>query len=140
MKVIVFADGGSRGNPGPSAVGVAVYKYQNELKELGKYSEFIGHATNNEAEYRAAILGFKMAIEHCASEVSIYFDSQLIARQLKGEYKIKAPHLKKLHYMAQGLMGRFDSVEINETPRENNSVADELVNIELDRIEQEGGA
>ena len=138
IKVIIFADGGSRGNPGNSAVGVAVYKYKRKLIELGSYSEFIGVATNNTAEYKSAILGFQMAKKHKAKHVSIYFDSQLIARQLRGEYKVNKPHLRELHKIAKELMGKFKSVEINETPRENNSVADKLVNIELDKLEQKG--
>ena len=138
MKLVIFADGGSRGNPGPSAVGVAIYKYGRELKEIAKYSKYIGVATNNTAEYESGILALRKAKELGADEVSLYFDSQLIARQLRGEYKVKKQHLKVLWYTARTLIKSFKNVEIHETPRENNGVADELVNIELDRIEREG--
>jgi len=128
--VKIFADGGSRGNPGPAAVG-AVLSDKNG-KVLSEISEYIGEATNNVAEYMAVIYGMQEAIYQKADTIVLNTDSQLVARQLKGEYKVKDKNLRIFFGLAVNLFRAFDKVEINEIPREKNKEADALVNKVLD--------
>jgi ribonuclease HI len=131
-EIIISTDGGSRGNPGPAAVG-AVLKDKNEhlLSEISKY---IGNATNNVAEYMAVIYSLQEALMMRAEQVVLRTDSQLVARHLKGEYKVKDKDLKKFYDLALHLCGGFDKVDIVEIPREDNEEADALVNKALDDV------
>ena len=124
--VQIFADGGARGNPGPAGVGVVLTDEKNEIIE--EISKFIGVATNNVAEYLAVIYGLQEAVYLKAKRVVLNVDSQLVARQLKGEYKVKDETLKKFFDLALNLFRLFDKVEIVEVPREKNKEADALVN------------
>ncbi len=125
-SITIFADGGSRGNPGPSGIGAVLYNDNGEvIKEISKY---IGDATNNAAEYLAVIYALQEALHMKASAVNINVDSQLIARQLKGTYKVKDQSIKKFFDLALNLISMFDKVEIREVPREENNEADGLVN------------
>jgi len=122
----IFADGGSRGNPGPAAVGVVILDGKGE--RVGEISRYIGAATNNAAEYLAVVYGLQEAVFLKAEKVILNLDSQLVARQLKGEYRVKDQDLLKYFDLALNLFKGFDKVEIREVPREKNKEADALVN------------
>lgn len=129
-KVTVFTDGGARGNPGPAGIGVQVRDEKNEV--LGELSEFIGEATNNVAEYTAV----KRALEYMqtlfddtkAIQAAFNLDSQLIERQLNGEYKVKEDSLKTYFNDIKVLMNEFASVTFTHIMREDNKEADRLAN------------
>ena len=130
MKVVVNVDGGARGNPGPAAIGVVVSDPDGTV--IDEVAERIGVATNNVAEYRAVIKGIERAQALGAGELELIGDSELIARQLTGAYKVKHPSMKPLHAQALAALGRFDSWRIRTVPRAQNARADELVNAALD--------
>lgn len=130
MRVVVHVDGGARGNPGPAAVGAVVTDPGGEL--LDEASEPIGVATNNVAEYRAVMLGARRARELGATEVEIVNDSELVARQLQGAYRVKHAGLRPLHREATDALRAFARWEIRSVPRARNARADELVNAALD--------
>jgi ribonuclease HI len=130
MKVVVHVDGGARGNPGPAAVGVVVSTPDGEV--LDEASEAIGEATNNVAEYRALLLGLDRARSLGATEVEVINDSELIARQVSGEYKVKHAGLRPLHAEAVEALGGFERWSVRPVRRELNERADELVNEVLD--------
>ena len=130
MKLILHVDGGARGNPGPAAIGVVVSAVDGDV--LDELSEAIGVATNNVAEYRAMLRGLERARELGADEVEIIGDSQLVARQLDGTYKVKHPAMKPLHAEARDVLSGFKSWQIRTVPRAENARADELVNAALD--------
>jgi ribonuclease HI len=128
--MVVNVDGGARGNPGPAAVGVVVQDAEGEvLKEVG---EKIGSATNNVAEYRALLLGIECARQLGASELELIGDSELIVRQVKGEYKVKEAALRELHAEVGRALTPFESWSIRHVRRERNAEADRLVNEALD--------
>ncbi|HKM13577.1 MAG TPA: ribonuclease HI family protein [Candidatus Methanomethylophilaceae archaeon] len=128
----IFSDGGSRGNPGPSAYGLVVVHDGDIIHEE---SEYIGIQTNNYAEYRGLIAGIRKAIELCAKDVEFIMDSQLVIRQMKGEYKVKAPELIELNRDAKALCSMIPKVRFTDVRRHELMMprADELVNIELDK-------
>ena len=126
MKVVLHVDGGARGNPGPAAIGVVISGPDGELIE--EVAELIGVATNNVAEYRAVLRGVERARALGATEVEIVNDSELVARQLTGAYKVKHPSMKPLYAEAIGALRGFDAWRIRSVPRAQNARADELVN------------
>jgi ribonuclease HI len=126
----VYVDGGARGNPGPAGIGVVIVDEQGA--ELARGNDFIGEATNNVAEYRALLLGLERASELGAREVEVVNDSQLVARQVTGEYKVKKDDLKPLHRRALAALRRFERWQVRSVPREQNDLADELVNEAID--------
>lgn len=135
-KVIIYVDGGSRGNPGPSAISSVFYNEKAEI--FKKYSEYIGEATNNEAEYSAvifalkkfkALFGKKLAE---TSEVQIKSDSELMVRQLNGDYKIEDEKMGKLFLEVWNLKTDFKKIKFSLIPRQKNKEADKLVNEALD--------
>jgi ribonuclease HI len=129
-KVVVHVDGGARGNPGPAAVGaVASSPDGDALLEKGVY---IGEATNNVAEYRAVLLGLELARELGAREVEVINDSELVARQIGGQYKVKHAGLKPLFLDTMRALREFDAWTVRNVRRESNERADELVNEALD--------
>jgi ribonuclease HI len=130
VKVVVNVDGGARGNPGPSAVAAVAATPEGE--PLGERGEYIGEATNNVAEYRALLLGLSLARELGATEVEVINDSELVARQIGGEYKVKHPGLKPLFLEAMRELREFDAWAVRSVRREDNERADELVNRALD--------
>jgi ribonuclease HI len=130
VKVVVNVDGGSRGNPGPAAIGVVVATPDGAV--LDEVAEAIGVATNNVAEYRALLRGLERARDLGASEVEIVNDSELIARQLRGAYKVKHPAMKPLYLEAMAALRGFDRWQIRTVPRALNAAADALVNAALD--------
>ncbi len=130
MKLIVNVDGGARGNPGPAGVGVVVQDAEGGVLE--ERGERIGVATNNVAEYRALLLGIERAAELGASELELVGDSELVVRQVKGEYKVKDATLRELHADVQRALRPFESWSIRHVRRAHNAEADRLVNAALD--------
>lgn len=129
-RLVANVDGGARGNPGPAAIAAVVATPEGEvLEEIG---ETIGPATNNVAEYRALLLGIERAQALGASELDLVGDSELIVRQVKGEYKVKDPTLRQLHAQVRAALGGFDRWSIRHVRREHNAEADRLVNEALD--------
>jgi ribonuclease HI len=129
-KLVVNVDGGARGNPGPAAIGAVVQAPDGEVLE--ERGERIGSATNNVAEYRALLLGIERAAELGARELELVGDSELIVRQVKGEYKVKDASLRELHAEVTRALRRFDRWSIRHVRREQNAEADRLVNEALD--------
>jgi len=130
MKLIIYTDGGARGNPGPAGVGVV---FRNETgKIISKYKKYIGKATNNAAEYQALILALMEAGRLKADQLLINMDSELIVRQMQGKYKIKEPALKVLAGEVLKLTNKFRHVEFKHISREQNKEADRLVNLAID--------
>lgn len=134
----IHADGGARGNPGPSAIGVVIEGAGIEKKE---YGEYIGVTTNNVAEYQAVIFGLKKLKQLIGSEkagesvVGVYADSELLVKQSRGEYKVKEPGLQDLFMELWNLRLDFKKVTFEHVMRENNKEADKMVNYALDREE-----
>ncbi len=126
MKV----DGGSRGNPGPAAIAAVVVSPDGEVLE--ERSETIGKATNNVAEYRALLLGIERARKLGATEVELVGDSELIVRQVRGEYRVKDAGLRPLYAEVRKALEGFERWSIRNVPREENEAADALVNAALD--------
>ncbi|MBI4317948.1 MAG: ribonuclease HI family protein [Chloroflexi bacterium] len=130
-KLIVYSDGASRGNPGPAGVGVVI---EDELGRcLKTVSKFIGHATNNEAEYSGVIFALETAFPFAADQVELRLDSELVVRQLTGKYKVRSPALKPFYEKARHWLGRFKFVSIKHVPREQNKGADRLAGQAIDR-------
>lgn len=130
MRLVVHVDGGARGNPGPAAIGVVVSDAEGEVVE--EVAERIGEATNNVAEYRALLRGIERATALGASELELVNDSELVARQVLGEYRVKQAHLRPLHAEAVAALGAFARWTVRSVPRARNARADALVNAALD--------
>jgi ribonuclease HI len=130
LKLILNVDGGARGNPGPAAVGVVVSDAEGNV--VDELAERIGVATNNVAEYRAVLTGLDRAHALGADEVEIIGDSELVARQLNGLYKVKHPVLRPLYEQARAALESFRGWEFRTVPRAENARADGLVNAALD--------
>jgi ribonuclease HI len=128
---VVWADGASRGNPGPAAIGAVIFDDKN--RERHRISEAIGRATNNEAEYRAAIAGLEAALGLGARHVELRMDSELVVRQLESRYRVRNPGLKRLFGRMKDLRWRFVSFRASAVRREKNTLADKLANEALDR-------
>ena len=129
-RVVAHVDGGARGNPGPAGIGVVLS--DPDGKELGRANDYIGEATNNVAEYQALMLGLKQAGALGAREVSVVNDSELVARQVTGEYKVRKAELKPLHAQALAMLRGFERWSIRSVPRAQNAEADAIVNQALD--------
>ena len=130
MRLVVHVDGGARGNPGPAAIGVVISSPEGET--VDELAERIGVATNNVAEYRALLRGVARAAELGAREIDLVNDSELVAKQLTGAYKVKHPAMKPLHAEAISALRGFDRWRIRSVPRAQNARADALVNAALD--------
>jgi ribonuclease HI len=128
--LVVHVDGGARGNPGPAAIGVVISDPAGAV--LDEVAERIGVDTNNVAEYRALLRGIGRAAELGAREVEVVNDSELVARQVTGVYKVKHPAMKPLYEQAIGALRGFDRWSIRSVPRAENARADALVNAALD--------
>ena len=129
-RLMVNVDGGARGNPGPAAIAAVVTDPDGEV--VDERSEAIGPATNNVAEYRALLLGIERARALGADEVELVGDSELIVKQVRGEYRVKDAGLKDLHKRVQGELEQFNAWSIRHVRREANEHADQLVNETLD--------
>ncbi len=130
MILKIYTDGASRGNPGEAAAAAVIYDQGDRLLE--QHSRYLGRATNNVAEYQALILGLKRAREMGAAQVEVFADSQLMVKQMQGQYRVKHPGLKPLFIKAQKLAGGFDKIGFNFIRREKNKAADALANQTLD--------
>lgn len=129
-EVVAYIDGGARGNPGPAAY--AVVMHEGDGSPLEKLSQFIGDATNNEAEYHGLLAALDYAVAHHLRRLRVVSDSELLVRQIKREYKVKSERLKPLYQQAQELIARIESFAVLHVPREQNREADRLVNVTLD--------
>ena len=134
MQISVFTDGGSRGNPGISGFGVAIYDESSRI--IHQISKFTGIKTNNEAEYLALVEALTWVRDHQTefSSVNFYSDSQLLVRQINGKYKIKAANIKPLYQLSLLLVSAIKiPCTFNEILREKNNLADELANLAMDK-------
>ena len=129
-SAIVFADGGSRGNPGPSGAGALVKETDGDI--LAEVTRFLGTNTNNYAEYTSLIIGLEKALELGVNEVEVRMDSELIVKQMLGQYRVKNQNLKPLYETAKGLAGRFSQFRIIHIERALNTEADRLANQAMD--------
>ncbi len=132
MKARLSTDGGARGNPGPAAYGYVLETFDGKV--LDARGEAIGRATNNVAEYRALIAGLERAIELGVTEVEVVSDSELLVKQMRGEYKVKNEALRALSLEAAALAGQMGKVAYRAVRREHNKLADRLVNEALDAL------
>ena len=130
MRAKLFTDGGARGNPGPAAYGYVLEAEDGTV--LAAHGEAIGIATNNVAEYSALIAGLEKAIELALAEVEVVSDSELMVKQMRGEYKVKNEALRELSLRAARLAGAVGDVRYTAVRREHNKLADQLVNEALD--------
>lgn len=135
MSFKLFTDGGSRGNPGLSAIAFVLYN-DNELVDIG--AKFLGIATNNFAEYNALIEGLKLAKKY-TDELECVLDSELVVKQVNGIYKISSPDIKPLFDKIKALKPEFKKITFTHVRREQNKIADKMVNIILDSIEANNG-
>ena len=132
-EVVIYCDGGSRGNPGPSAIGAVVLDPSTDPpRRLAVVSARIGITTNNVAEYRALIAGLEAAAPFGARRARVRADSKLVVEQVKGAWKVRQPHLRPLFEEARKLLSGYDEVDVAHVPRAENVDADALVNAALD--------
>lgn len=132
-KFLIYSDGGSRGNPGHSAIGFVIYDHGGA--EIKTFKHYLGVTTNNQAEYKALIAALEEAAKLGATEVVCHLDSELVVKQLQGSYKVREEGLKPLAAEALRMTSKFARIEFTHIPREKNKLADQLVNEALD----EGG-
>jgi ribonuclease HI len=132
-ELVIYCDGGARGNPGPAAIGAVVLDPSTDPPtRLATVSERIGVATNNVAEYRALVAALEAAREFPARRIRVRADSQLLIRQLEGRYRVKQAHLRPYFECARELLAEYEDVDLAHVPREQNTEADALVNAALD--------
>ena len=131
MKLTIYTDGGARGNPGPAGIGAVVYNSAGQ--KIAEIANFLGVATNNQAEYQAVIAALKKAAELKADELDFYLDSELVVKQLKREYKVKNKDLAPLFLTVHNLSLNFKRISYTHIPRERNQEADSLANQAMDR-------
>jgi ribonuclease HI len=137
IKLTVFTDGASRGNPGPASIGVVFIDSEDQtIHELG---EKLGHQTNNFAEYTAVIRALELAVEHGVQELTLKSDSELMVRQMEGRYKVKSPVIIPLFEQARKLAKKIKTFKLEHIRREFNSEADRLANLALDRPSEDDG-
>jgi ribonuclease HI len=132
-ELVIFTDGGSRGNPGPSAIGVVIST--TEGQPLYSFGRYLGVTTNNKAEYAAVVAALKEAAKFQAQKIKFFLDSELVVKQLKGEYRVKNPDLLPLYQEIQQLAGGL-AVSYQHVPRIENQLADREVNKVLDQQER----
>jgi ribonuclease HI len=130
VKATLYADGGSRGNPGPAASGAVLYDEEGKVVE--EIGSFLGVTTNNVAEWTALIEGLRAALARGIDEIDVRLDSELVVRQLSGAYRVKHPGLIPLHAEAKALLRKFAKVDVQHVRREDNAAADAVVNQILD--------
>ena len=129
MELTIFTDGASRNNPGESGAGICIMQDGVCLEGIARY---LGTTTNNIAEYTAAIIGLERAVQLGASSVKLFADSELLVKQINGQYKVKNEGLKPLHAKVKDLIAKIDRVEVKYIPRERNKEADALANKAID--------
>lgn len=131
-KLIIYTDGGARGNPGPAGIGAVLYS--DDKKIVAEVSEYLGVATNNQAEYQALIAALKKALDLGAKELDCYLDSELVVKQLRHEYKVKNKDLASLFLTIHNLALSFKKITYTHIPRERNQAADKLANEAMDKF------
>ena len=131
----LWTDGAARGNPGPSGIGVMLKSPSGEV--IVAEGRFVGHSTNNVAEYKALLLGLELALERGVRKVEVRADSELLIKQLKGEYRVRNPGLLPLYEQAQALLARLEAFRMKHVRREQNAEADRLANEGIDRVARE---
>jgi ribonuclease HI len=136
VKAIVHVDGGARGNPGPAAAACVISTPAGEI--LGEHAQLLGAVTNNVAEYRALLLGLERARELGVTDVEVVNDSELIAKQINGQYKVKHAAMKPLYLQAMAALREFEHWAVRTVPRAQNAEADALVNAALDQARDVG--
>jgi ribonuclease HI len=129
--LIAHSDGGARGNPGPAGYGVVIHDQSGH--KVASLSEYLGHQTNNFAEYQGLIAALEYALQHGPKALKVISDSELLVRQIKGIYKVKNPTLRDLHARAKELIAQLDWFSIGHAMREHNREADRLANEAMDR-------
>jgi ribonuclease HI len=129
-RVRLYTDGAARGNPGPAGAGAVIVNPAGHI--MAKIGKFLGESTNNVAEYTGLILGLKRARAMGIKELDVFSDSELLVKQLAGDYAVKAEHLKVLHDEAKSLLAAFSEVHVAHIPREQNTAADEMSNRAID--------
>ncbi|MEJ2672803.1 MAG: ribonuclease HI family protein [Deltaproteobacteria bacterium] len=127
----LYCDGASRGNPGQAGAGVVLVDACGDIRV--QYGEYLGQTTNNVAEYQALILGLNMALNLGVKKIQVFADSELLVRQLKGRYQVKAAHLRPLYEAATAALKEFESSGISHVPRAENYLADRQANRAIDR-------
>ncbi|HKY35089.1 MAG TPA: ribonuclease HI family protein [Polyangiaceae bacterium] len=131
-EAVLWTDGAARGNPGPAGIGAVLKNASGEVLYTG--SEYLGHTTNNVAEYKAVLLGLSGALAQGIRHVEVRADSELLIKQLKGEYRVKSVGLRPLYEEARRLIARFASVKLTHIRRELNGEADRLANQGIDQV------
>ncbi len=129
-RLLIYTDGAARGNPGESGAGVVLKTPEGE--EVGRFGRYLGKGTNNFAEYQALLLGLQHAQEFGANDITILSDSDLLVRQLVGEYRVRAAHLRVLFDEAQEMLAEFDKYQIKRIERDKNKEADSMANRAID--------
>lgn len=136
-NITIYTDGGSRGNPGPAAAGILIFDNNEKLLKLN--AKYLGEMTNNQAEYEALLTALRMAqAMKDVRKITCYLDSDLIVKQLRGEFKVKSPNIKSLKSTVDKLVTKFEKVEFSHVRREYNTFADKLVNVILDAVKNKG--
>lgn len=130
-KLKIYTDGGARGNPGPAGIGAVVYNEKGEL--ILEVSEFIGNTTNNQAEYKAVVSVLEKITEFNPEEINFFLDSELVVKQLNGDYKVKNPALKPLFLKIKELTKDIKKLSFSHIRREFNKQADHLANLAMDK-------
>ena len=128
--MLLHTDGASRGNPGPAAAGIVIEREDGTLVARGK--TYLGEMPNNQAEYRALLIGLAAVRRYQPSAVRVFMDSELVVKQMTGQYQVKDAVLRGLHKSAQALVGQLPSVTFTHVPRSENALADRLANEALD--------
>ncbi|NIM47519.1 MAG: reverse transcriptase-like protein [Candidatus Aenigmarchaeota archaeon] len=129
-KLTIYTDGGARGNPGPAGIGFIIYDEDGKI--LKKHKEFIGKATNNQAEYLSLVKALELAQTFSKEKIECFLDSELVVNQLKGQFKVKNSEIRDLIFKVRILEPKYKSVDYQVIPREKNKEADELVNKAID--------
>jgi len=132
MNLTIHIDGGARGNPGPAAAGVVLVTADDRPAILHEAGYFLGHTTNNVAEYSGLLRALELTVPLRPHHVNIFSDSELMVRQLTGQYRVKSPDLKPLYAKATAMLVKLDGWKINHVYREENKRADELANMAMD--------
>ncbi len=127
----LYCDGASRGNPGQAGAGALLLDPAGDVQV--QQGQYLGQTTNNVAEYQALLLGLNLALDHGVKKIQVFADSELLVRQLNGQYRVKAPHLLPLYQTARQTLGKFETYKISHVPREMNQHADRLANEAIDQ-------
>ena len=129
--ILAHVDGGSRGNPGPAGYGVVITDHQR--RKIAGLSEYLGHQTNNYAEYSGLLAALDYALQHGHKALKVVGDSELLVKQIRGEYKVKSPALQDLYQRARQMIAKLDWFSIQHVLREKNAEADRLANLAMDK-------